>query len=99
MSWVLIGPVLAGFSAVLGAIGGIMGTRRGARADHEAYNNSLSQNMQKFMEYVSKENESLRGRVDSLDQQVRKCQDDKFEMQKQLGDWERKWEDKLSGTS
>jgi len=97
--WQWAAPIMTALGALIGGAGVLWAQRNGTKTLKIDYNNNLLEKMQEMLAYMSKENESLRGRVDALTTQVQTCQNDKYEMQRQLRDWERKWEDKLSGTT
>lgn len=97
--WVYLGPVLAGLGAVAAGSAGIWAQKNKSKTDKVDYHNSLLVAMQTHLNSLSTENESLRNRVDSLSSQVQRCQNDKYEMQQQLVAWERKWEEKLRGST
>lgn len=92
---VLIAPIVTALALAIGAVGGVLGTRRKARSDKINYDIALHETEQKLIE-------SLVRRVDDLTGQVMKCQNDKYEMQRNMqaeveAAVERKLKERLSG--
>lgn len=98
-SWAWLGPILAAFGGVATGVAAVMAQRNKAKTDKVDYHNSLLGAMQQHLAYMSGENESQRKRLDDLTTQVQRCQNDKYEMQVKLAEWERKWEEKLRGSN
>ena len=97
--WLYLGPLLAGLGGLGVGVGNVWAQRNKSKTDKVDYHNSLLTSMQGHLDYMSKENESQRKRLDLLAEQVQKCQNDKYEMQTKLAEYERKWEERLRGTT
>lgn len=95
--WPAIGPIFAGLGGALAGAAAVWSQRNKSKSDAADYHNSLLEAMRQHLAYVSGENVSLRKRVDTLSEQVHTCQQDKFEMQRLLAEWERKWEARFRG--
>lgn len=97
--WIYLGPLLAGLGGLGVGVGNVWAQRNKSKMDKVEYHNSLLVSMQGHLDYMSKENESQRTRLDALTEQVRIYQNDKYEMQAKLAEYERKWEERLRGTT
>lgn len=97
--WLYLGPVLAGLGGLGVGWGALWAQRNKSKTDKVDYHNSLLTAMQGHLNYMSAENESQRKRLDALSEQVRTCQNDKYEMQVKLAEYERKWEERLRGAT
>lgn len=92
----LIGTAIGSVGALLVGLAALLTRGDAVKKAKVDYHEQTINALQTHMQTLAAENDSFRNRVDLLEAKVNKCQEDKFEMQRQLNEWERKWEEKIN---
>jgi len=99
----LIGTAIGSVGALLVGLAALLTRGDAVKKAKVDYHEQTLNALQTHMGTLSGDNESLRKRqdlmqkkLDGMEEQLRKCQNDKYDMQRQLAEWEQKWEAKIN---